>query len=463
MMGTSNGGPVKAILLSPLSLRVRLILAIGLILLASLLAGGLIAWRHAARSVATEMAAALAVGAQNVGSALEDLPRTSDSRRGLARLIDAFDGDRHLRARLVDARGGTLAASTAAAPDRAVPAWFAAALDVPAVTRRIALPAGLDAVAVTLEADARNEIGEVWSEFRDIMLILLAFCGLTFGFVYWSIGLALRPLAALSEGFRAVGLGAYGARARLAGPPEVAALAAGFNRMAADLERLERNNARLNAQLLTLQEEERADLARDLHDEVGPFLFAVGIDAGAILRLAPPEAEELRARVGSIQEAVGHMQRQVRAILGRLRPAALPEIGLAQATANLAAFWRHRHPGLAISLALPEDAAGFGEAREAALYRLIQESLSNAVRHGRPSRIEVIVTHEADGSLSARIADDGTGLGGAGRAPGYGLAGMRERVAALGGSLRLEDGPGGRGAVVTACLPAQPELAPAAP
>jgi two-component system sensor histidine kinase UhpB len=155
------------------------------------------------------------------------------------------------------------------------------------------------------------------------------------------------------------------------------------------------------------------------------------------------------------------MQKQVKATLGRLRPAGLAEFGLKQAVERLVDFWRHRHSDAAfeVSIAIDPGGSGFGELIDATLYRVIQEGLSNAVRHSQASRIAVSIASDDTGSeIIASVIDNGIGLTSSGL--GVGLLGMRERVKALGGSLTLTthsgDGDGSSGLAVCARLPSLP-------
>ena len=138
---------------------------------------------------------------------------------------------------------------------------------------------------------------------------------------------------------------------RRAGPREISTLAEAFNRMTARLKRLEDANRRLTGQMLAIQEEERADLARDLHDEMGPFLFAMRLDAEAIQAEARKNGQAVIAeRASGLGEAVSHIQSHVRSILKQLRPDGLAETGLKVAIGNLATFWQRHHGGIAIHL-----------------------------------------------------------------------------------------------------------------
>jgi two-component system sensor histidine kinase UhpB len=289
---------------------------------------------------------------------------------------------------------------------------------------------------------------------------VVVFCILSFAIIYWTAGRSLRPLETLSAGFRTIGTGNYATRVAESGPPEVEHLARAFNLMAERLGALEERNERLHTQLLTIQEEERADLARDLHDDVGPFLFSVNVDVASIARLAEQHGDvEILERGRSIREAVSHMQKHVKAILGRLRPTGVSEIGLAQAVENLGVFWRRRHPGISIEFDVGTSNVSFGDVADATLYRLIQESLTNAIRHGRPSAIKVAIQTLEQGDILLQVSDDGVGLNAAAERTGLGLAGMKERITALGGTLSVRNHVDGRGASVTARLPRQAPVA----
>ena len=201
------------------------------------------------------------------------------------------------------------------------------------------------------------------------------------------------------------------------------------------LAEMEARNRGLQEQLATVQDEERTDLARDLHDEVGAFLFAIGVDATTIKRLSEAAGQaEIGARSLAIREATEHVQKHIRAILGRLRPAVLINVGLRPAVENLITFWRARGSDIRFSAHI--DAEGLADPLEEVIYRIVQESLSNAVRHGRPSCVAVTIGRDA-GSVLVSVADDGQGFDPAQQRPGHGLAGMEERVRAMGGALTI--------------------------
>lgn len=437
-----------------MSLRNRLLVSVLVTLLLSLAAGGAFTYWHALKKIETEMQAAIAVGGRIAHNDVDDIADTSDVARRLGFLVEHFNGDRHLRASLVEG-GQVVRTSKLAPPENPAPKWFFDILaGAPKVTK-VDLPKRYEHFGhLVLQTDANNEVAEVWSDMWLTLSVLTIFCALVLAFVYWTFLGAIGPLKDLQKAFTRVGERNYGERVDESGPVEMVELCRGFNQMVGRLASAEQNNKRLQEQLSTVQEEERADLARDLHDEIGPLLFAADVDAAAIEQLAQSGAHgQIPERVGIIREAIGRMQRHVRGILGRLRPAMLLDVGLAHAIDNVVSFWRAHRPDLDIRVDVPEE--GFGQIIDSAVYRVVQESLSNAIRHGAPHVIEINVHANDDRTISVRVVDDGCGLVANAREGGVGIAGMQERVGSLGGVLKVENRHDSKGVIVSARLPLQ--------
>lgn len=433
-----------------MSLRRRLIILILLILPLSLLFGGVLTYWHALDKVETEMAAAIALGETTVRDAVGTWPQDQDVKEQAKRLVQVFDGDRHLRASLIGSDGAQIASSRPAAPGLPAPDWLQHALAGPVHSTDIALPSQAGTLRMT--ADARNEIGEVWEDVTLKLKIIACFFGLLLALVYWTLDMALRPLDKLAVALSEVGHGNFTAHVDEKGPAELVAIYREFNRMADGLKDAEGQNRALTLQLNAVQEEERKDLARDLHDEIGPFLFAVDVDAQTISQYLQRGAyDEVAGRSAAIRQSVAHMQSHVRAILNRLRPAMLLELGLAQAIDQLVAFWRARHPGIAITADISQ--ASYGEIVDEIAFRTVQEAINNAVRHGKPQSIRIeAVTDPVLSALRLTISDDGAGIASS-ATPGFGISGMRERAAMAGGTLEVSQKPGRKGVTVIAMLP----------
>ncbi len=314
---------------------------------------------------------------------------------------------------------------------------------------------------ILVETVPHNEILENWDTFGELLLTMALFSLATIVLIFLFVGQALRPLGRLSAALAAVGRGEYGVRVEGRLPPELSRLRDSFNRMSGELSRMAEQNRRLTGELLTLQEQERGDIAHDLHDEVGPFLFGINVDVANISRAVQAgRAGQIAEHLRSITDAVGHMQRQVRDMLGRLRPIGLEEFGLAAAIDNLVEFWRRRNPDIRYRVDIADGVESFGETIDLVIFRIVQEGLSNSIRHGQPTRVGVAVERGAvEGPIVVRVEDDGGGIEND-AALGYGLLGMTERVKAVGGRLSIDSKPGS-GLTVTAVLPSPPVRAPA--
>lgn len=440
-------------------LRRRLLLLVFLVLAISLIGGGALTYWHSVGKIETEMQSAREVGESAVRDALSSITTSSDASQHLRRIVSSFDGDRHLRVSHVGADGTLIATSRVSKPTDPPPSWLHRALAGPPDPSVLGLPAGLESLGhIVLEPVPTNEIGEVWEDAKLKLVIVGGFFSLVLALTYATLGRALRPLESLSNGLARVGQGDYRVHVDEAGPQELTIIYKAFNQMAETLDQSERQNRRLGEQLSTVQEEERAEIARDLHDEIGPFLFAVDVDAQTIPTLLEKgNEEEVAARAKAIRQSVGHMQKHLRSVLSRLRPALLLDLGLVHAVDHLVAFWRSRRPAIVFTADIEPDR--LPPALEEAAFRILQEGTSNAIRHGQPTRIALLARRQADGRLRIMISDDGSGIA-ASPGGGFGLKGMRERVRQLGGTVNLSEHDGGRGVLITAELP-MPGVAPA--
>jgi two-component system sensor histidine kinase UhpB len=440
-----------------MKLRMRLIMLVGAVLLASLACGSALVVWHAAARVRTELQAALSVGAKTVRNGYDDLARSADRPAELRRLVATFNGNRHVRVTWLDGQDQLVATSRLFVPTEPAPKWFRRLIDNDPGVVRLAVPRdGFISGTVLLQADATNEVGEVWGESRDAVLVLSGFALLSAILVSIAVGRALRPLDAVSRAFDRIARGDYQGTVPEHGPPELVRLAHGFNLMTRHLAAAAAQNRRLNERLLTLQAEERADLARDLHDEIGPMLFAVNMTAATIERLAENgRGADIPAQVRSIHDAISRMQRHVRTILERLRP--MQSIGLEVAIDRLVAFWKSRRPNVMFAVTVSVETDCFGDDVKETIYRVIQEGVSNAIRHGEPARVAIVVASDTDDGVRVEVTDDGIGLPPNGIAESasrqFGLLGMRERLLTMAGSLSIQPGPDNRGLTLVARLP----------
>lgn len=225
----------------------------------------------------------------------------------------------------------------------------------------------------------------------------------------------------------------------------------------ATLARVLIENRQLAQENLRIQELERKHLARELHDELGQYLNAIKLDAVSILDSAGMAPALPRDAAGAIICAVDHIHRAVTHMIGRLRPVALDELGLIAAIEHCLDHWRGRLPSTRFFLAVTGDWERLGETLNLTVYRLIQESLTNVYKHACASSVSIELAGLTPGPQSTQelrltVIDDGCGMPADDRTSRFGLKGMRERVAMLGGSLSLNSAPG-RGVRLAASFP----------
>lgn len=262
------------------------------------------------------------------------------------------------------------------------------------------------------------------------------------------------PIHALVRAAESSGEGGYG-KVAAGGPTEIAALAFAFNdmfesRSLAERESRESSQAlkALSERLLVVQEQERTRIAREIHDDLGQALTALKMDVVGVLEQSASVAPPLRERVlETLDLLVGSVQR----IASELRPSMLDDLGLVAAIESETRSFEER-TGIECEVSLAEDLS-IDSTRASAIFRIIQEGLTNVARHSNASRVELRLRVRAR-ELLLEIRDNGRGLSAQdiGSSRSLGLIGMRERAALVGGSVRFEGVPG-RGTIVSVRIP----------
>jgi signal transduction histidine kinase len=189
--------------------------------------------------------------------------------------------------------------------------------------------------------------------------------------------------------------------------------------------------------------EERARLARELHDVVGHSVSVMTVQASAVRRLLLPEQEKEREALEVVEQTGRQALAEMRRLVGVLRrPEEAPTLAPQPSLEHLDKLLAHvRDSGLPVDLRVEGEPARLSAGVDLTAYRLVQEGLTNALKHARANRAEVVVRYR-DGEIELEVADNGTG-GGDGSGGGHGLVGMRERVAVYGGQLEAAPRPEG--------------------
>jgi signal transduction histidine kinase len=217
--------------------------------------------------------------------------------------------------------------------------------------------------------------------------------------------------------------------------------------MAGNLQQKTHEQQRLAQMLLTVQEGERRRLARELHDEFGQSLASISAEAACIVAESDqplPQKPALRASGAAIARTVSRMMESLHGILRQLRPVGLDEYGLIAGLDRMVRMWDAQARGRCrYMLEVDGDFGDLPDDIAINLYRIVQECLTNAAKHSGATAVEVKLERRADSDdIRLRVIDDGIVRGphlpvkpsGPG---GFGLIGVKERVVALGGRVRL--------------------------
>jgi two-component system sensor histidine kinase UhpB len=251
-------------------------------------------------------------------------------------------------------------------------------------------------------------------------------------------GRALRPVSQILRGLQQIQAGDYDARLKRPGLPELDRIIEGINHVSKTLKEARDENRALTRHSLEIQEEERRTLAKEMHDEVGQNLTAIKMMSALI-----PEDAENRAHAAlEIQRLCDRLFCVVRSIIHRLRPMILEDLGLKAALDDLSDHWRSISPDIHLAIRCDETLENLSGEIALEIYRIVQEAMTNIVRHSGATEAEVRIHPNDQHQLLLIVRDNGRGLSPDITRRGFGLLGMRERVASLDGLFHLMTEPG---------------------
>jgi two-component system sensor histidine kinase UhpB len=305
---------------------------------------------------------------------------------------------------------------------------------------------------IIIESQPQDEIAEVWRESRSFLgLLLLAFL-CVYALVHVILGRAFRHIDTILAALRRVENGDYAQRLPEFPQPEFRQIARAFNHAAEALQKARADNLALAGHSLRAQEEERRAIARELHDELGQSLSAIKALSAAIrARESAPETCEAATAISSLCDQLFGI---VRGLMRRLRPAMIDELGLRAALEDLLQSWRGLHPQTQVELEFADAVEAAKGESKIQIFRIVQECLTNSVRHAGAGRVSVTLSINPPGWVTLRVQDDGRGFDASHPPEGFGISGMRERVSCLGGQFTLTSAPN-QGVCVEARIPLQ--------
>lgn len=305
---------------------------------------------------------------------------------------------------------------------------------------RIGKYPGIKVGELVITPNFGSEAAMVWADIRNLLFITGGVLLLNV-LVYLPVRRALRPTDDILQRLGRMQAGDLAVRLPPVELIELQRIGDVFNHLADRLEHTIGEQRQLASRLLDVREEERRHLARELHDELGQCLTSIQAEAAYARELADDQLPALRPCAEAIARITAHMMEVLQLILRELRPIGLEEFGLVASLEELvAARNRSSHGRCVHTLDIGPGVGAASDNLNVSIYRIVQESLTNAVKHGDADHVDVSL--RVDGAdLQLRIDDDGRSDPDADFSGGLGVLGMHERVRALGGSLTLTRRP----------------------
>lgn len=328
------------------------------------------------------------------------------------------------------------------------PDWFVRWLDHPDRGYSLSLTES-GGRSLTLMPDDSDEIAEVWDSARQLFWLFIGSALVSNLAIFFGVRAGIRPLEQILAALEQVQHGDFQARLGRYGIPEVNAIASHFNDMTSELEKSERENRHLTQTLMQVQEQERAALARELHDGLGQQVTGIRAQ-GYLIPYQQDNPEQLATISDQIVTACDAMDQGFRRIIHNLYPVQLEQLGLKAAVSDMMAGLEVR-TGIACQIVDGGcDWPDWSLDSATQIYRLLQEALNNAVRHADATGVTVMLQATPAG-YRLSVEDNGQGFQPQAQT-GFGIRSMKERCRALGGKLDVQPNTTG-GVAVRACLP----------
>jgi two-component system, NarL family, sensor histidine kinase UhpB len=425
-------------------LHTRLLFGIGTVTLVALLISVLVPLASIRTDVARETGASMqlaqllldvqhAVGKAN-GSTLALSAATEEIRR-------AHDL-RHVRVSLVDSTGALLATSPADEPQVGM-LTRAVLSSSPPTTLVYPVSYHTDPIGeLRVSSNPMSEFAEIEQQAGEhLVLLVLTLLALSAA-IYWMVRRGLQPVAQVQAALANLQAGHLETRLPRFELKDVDDISLRFNQCAAAMEEAAVQRRDLTRRVIEAEEEERKRLARELHDELGQSLTAIKVDAAYIAREAANSAPKIVDSAHSIETLSSNIMELIRSMLARLRPFGLETVGLRETLQDLVNGWQVRVADrFQCSLQITGDVDALAPDLNMTVYRLVQECLTNAVKHSRARKIHLRISLEESRVLLEVTESEATGNTTTAGSSGSGLLGMRERVEAHGGELSLAFDP----------------------
>ena len=432
-----------------MSLRFRLNLLITLLFALILLAGSFYVINNARAAVNEEMQSVSKLTLQLIEIALmsNTASNISETQQSVLENIANLESTRHLEIELYKTGniGSMVPVRIIPKINAQAPEWFIRMVKPqPVEYRRVFRESETAYTEILIRANPSDEITEVWNETKGVLGLLVLFAVLANILVYISLGRGLAPIELILQGLDGIEQGEYQRRLPKFKFPEFSKISEKFNNMAEVLQTSREENRLLTQKSLAIQEDERRILAQELHDEFGQSITAIKAVLASIEQMKHQDSEMLKNSARTIGTFSDRMYEVARRMMRQLRPAILDEFGLILALQDMIDDWNSRHEDVFCHFEFKGKFDELGEEVNISIYRVIQESLTNIVKHAQATDVTVClnrVENDSSYDLGVELLIKDNGIGFDETTPrGLGLLGMRERIEALKGSFEMNSG-----------------------
>lgn len=433
-----------------MSLRYQISVRILIISLCVLLFGGSIGIWQARQSVSKEVDSSINLALQlikiSIGTSKIDY-------KGWLTRLSSLEQTRHLKIQLKEKTGEIVNFSQQSLrddQDETPPDWFVNLVlsEYPEVEYPIDT-FNNSGLMLIIQANPMDEIDEVWQESLAFFYSLLLLVTLTFISVHLVFNKTFLAIHKIVEHLKGIETGDYQKKLPKFSTQEYDAIATAINHMTDVLADTEKQNRELTQHSLEIQEEERQRLSQELHDEFGQSLTAIKVMAAT----AAHEKVDTEKTTASIVEICDHLMTVVRSMMTQLHPLILTELGLQATLEDLLHHWEVRNEPTVFILECDDQVDQLDRTIVIQVFRVIQESLTNIIRHAAASRVRIKLLIKPDPDrLLLSISDDGQGCDLDRLNSGFGLRGMEERIKLLGGHFKIHS-EANKGMKITAQIP----------
>ena len=428
-----------------MSLKLRLLIYINALLLVTILIGLSVIMIVSQKNVREEILSTQSLAVFAIEKGIQKNPefylfQEKNNTFGLSELEEI----RHLKIQFINLNGEVIdETKTNLSGINQPPHWFKIILEglsksIPSKEIDI-LQRGKTTGRILIKPEPIYEYSEIWEQINVGLWVMLTFFGLLNLIIFFLFSHMIKPISYIIEGFEKLESGNYKARVAKSNILELNVIGKKFNSMVGKLKESNRKIHKLSQDLINVQEQEKKDLARNLHDELGQVLTAIQAEAASIPNSRSKESQNKAAR--SIIMLSKNMMLSTREIIKKLSLGLLDELGFHSAILDLIENWHNRFKNISLSLNIEENAIKrITPEQEPHIYRIFQEALTNISKHSKAKHVKVnMIFLEKKKKIRVEIINDGV-IKYEDNNDGTGLMGIAERVNQIKGKIKINKG-----------------------